>query len=423
MALFTVDTLKPRYHSAIVDWQKKNFPEMHLLEKNWTTFFSGQTPFALIAKIGKIKSELIEYGRMAGQPKFEKAGAMGGNMFFTAKDIIKAQCSTEFGSVQQHRVSLETATGDEAKYCVMRIMAEELRHAYQMFWVLDHDATWKKLGMGDVAAETMDELLAMKTGEHVLDAFNIEFTDFIDNIVFGAVIDLVGKYQLDMQKVFAYAPMARSMGPMFSEEGFHLGTGKRFLREYAVEAAEGRGKWSLPEIQRVWNQWVPRGLEMFGNEKGGSTTVEFGFKDKTNGQAQAEYYEEVRQIVEHTNIGVLQSRNPKMSPGEARTAIGEILATGDKVANVKPDEIMYQPSIKFFRRRGAEEVAMQPWDLRGDLLTEGGKPVGADAYFKYLEGQLPSKYLTTADWAKYKEHYRKLREPKPENGNGNGHSW
>ncbi|MBI2922290.1 MAG: phenylacetate-CoA oxygenase subunit PaaI [Planctomycetes bacterium] len=407
MAAFTTDVLKPRFHSAIVDWGKKNFPEMELLEKNWSTYFQGQPQFALYAKIGKIKSDLIEYGKFAGRPKFEKAGEMAGNMFFSAKDIIKAQCSTEFGSVQQHRISLEQATGDEAKYCVMRIMAEELRHAYQMFWVLDHDSTWKKLGMGDVAAETMDELLAMKTGEHVLDAFNIEFTHFIDNIVFGALIDLVGKYQLDMQKVFSYAPMARSMPPMFSEEGFHLGTGKRFLREYATDAAGGKGRWSFPEIQKVINQWYPRGLEMFGNEHGGTTTVEFGFKDKTNGVAQGEYIEEVRQILEHVNMGIVQARNPKMSPPDARKVINEILATGDKVESVGADEIIYLPSNKFYRRRGLPEYVFKPFDMRGELITESGKPIAADSYFAYLETQLPGKYLKTADFEKFKTHYKK----------------
>ncbi|MCE9581971.1 MAG: phenylacetate-CoA oxygenase subunit PaaI [Planctomycetes bacterium] len=417
MAAFTTDTLKPTYHSAIVDWQKKNFPELEMLDKNWSSYFPGQTAFSLIAKVGKIKSDLIEYGKFAGQPKFELAGKMSGNMFFSARDIIKAQCSTEFGSVQQHRISLEEATGDEAKYCIMRIMAEELRHAYQMFWVLDHDSTWRKLGMGDVAAETMDELLAMKTGEHVLDAFNIEFASFIDNIVFGALIDLVGKYQLDMQKVFAYAPMARSMPPMFSEEGFHLGTGKRFLREYAVEAAGGKGKWSFPEIQKTINQWYPRGLEMFGNEHGGTTTVEFGFKDKTNGPAQAEYMEEVRQILEHVNIGTVIARNPKLSPQDARRAVNEILATGDKVESVGPDEVIYLPSNKFFRRRGLAEYALLPFNMRGELITETGKPVGADAYFKYLDTQLPTTYLKCPDYAKFKAMYVKAHEE------ANGKTW
>ena len=50
----------------------------------------------------------------------------------------------------------------------------------------------------------------MGTGSHVLDAFNLEYDSFIDNICFAAIIDRVGKYQLTMQKVCAYKPMADS---------------------------------------------------------------------------------------------------------------------------------------------------------------------------------------------------------------------
>ena len=144
----------------------------------------------------------IQYGRMAGKPRFEKAGEMVGNMFYSARDIIRAQASTELGSIQQHRLTLEQAPTDAMKVSVLSIMAEELRHGYQMFWVLDHDPSWKKPGHPDVARETIDELLAMELGNHVLDAFNIPFHNFLDNVVFATVVDLVGKYQLEMQRVF-----------------------------------------------------------------------------------------------------------------------------------------------------------------------------------------------------------------------------
>src|SRR5207249_12144888 len=99
------------------------------------------------------------------------------------------------------------------------------------------------------AAETLDELLSLELGSHVLDAVNSPFEDVLDNVVFATVIDLVGKYQLEMQKVFAYAPMARSMRPMLSEEGFHIGSGRSFLRELAVRATAGEGRFSIADIQ------------------------------------------------------------------------------------------------------------------------------------------------------------------------------
>jgi 1,2-phenylacetyl-CoA epoxidase catalytic subunit len=241
LAAYTTETITPKYHDAIVAWQKKNFPELTYLEQNWAKFYS-QTPFALTAKIGKLSNEAIPFGRMAGKPRFENAGEMVGNMFYSARDIVRAQASTELGSIQQHRLTLEEAPTDQMKMAVLRIMAEELRHGYQMFWVLDHDHSWKKPGHPDIASETMEELLSMELGDHVLDAFNIPFVNFLDNVIFATVIDLVGKYQLEMQKVFSYAPMARSMGPMLSEEGFHIGSGRGFLKEMAVGATNDTGR-------------------------------------------------------------------------------------------------------------------------------------------------------------------------------------
>ncbi|HYC58768.1 MAG TPA: hypothetical protein VEK79_04305, partial [Thermoanaerobaculia bacterium] len=90
MAAYTTEKITPKYHDAIVAWQKKNFPELTFLEENWSKFYS-QTPFALAAKIGKLNNEQIPNGRMAGKPRFESAGDMVGNMFYSARDIIRAQ--------------------------------------------------------------------------------------------------------------------------------------------------------------------------------------------------------------------------------------------------------------------------------------------------------------------------------------------
>jgi len=139
LAAYTTETIDPRFHDALIAWQKKNFPELEFLTSNWTKYYASQTPFQLFAKIGKLSSDSIQMGRMAGQPRFENAGDMTGNMFYSARDIIRAQASTELGSIQQHRLTLEEAPTDQMKMAVLRIMAEELRHAYQMFWVLSHD--------------------------------------------------------------------------------------------------------------------------------------------------------------------------------------------------------------------------------------------------------------------------------------------
>jgi benzoyl-CoA 2,3-dioxygenase component B len=396
MAAYTTETITLRYHQALLGWQRKNFPELDYLQQNWTASFGNQAPFQLFAKIGKLGSENIEQGKFAGKARYERAGDMVGNMFYAARDIIRAQCSTELGSIQQHRLTLEEAPTDQMKMSVLRVMAEELRHAYQMFWVLDHDSTWKKPGHPDIAAETLDELLSMELGNHVLDAFNIPFKNFLDNVVFATVIDLVGKYQLEMQKVFAYAPMARSMSPMLSEEGFHIGSGRSFLRDLAVRATTGEGGFSIEDIQKTINAWYPRGLEMFGNERGGETNVQFSFKDRTNGTAQGQYIREVHEVIELTNVSIVQTKIREITAPDARTLIREVQDTWEPRMGVGVGDLLFVPDAKFFRRRGAPEIVLQPYDVYGKLL-----PKSAQEYLDYLGTVLPDRYRATDEFRQY----------------------
>lgn len=403
MAAYTTDTITPKYHEALLGWQKKNFPEMQFLLDNWKKYYPTQTPYQLVAKIGKLQSETIEHGRFAGRPKIERAGDMVGNMFYSARDIIRAQASTELGSIQQHRLTLEEAPTDAMKIAVLRIMSEELRHGYQMFWVLDHDKSWKKPGHPDIATETLDELLSMELGNHVLDAFNIPFHNFLDNVIFATIIDLVGKYQLDMQKVFSYAPMARSMGPMYSEEGYHIGSGRNFLKELAVTATEGSGKYSINDIQRALNVWYPRGIEMFGNERGGETSIAFGFKDRNNLTAQSGYSQECTEVVELTNVAIAQAIVRGISAPDARVMVREIMDTGEEQQGVRLENLLYVPDQKFFRSRGMEEIIFLPYDVHGTMMTEGGRPISGERYLDYLKGVLPTYYLSESEFKKYSE--------------------
>jgi 1,2-phenylacetyl-CoA epoxidase catalytic subunit len=401
MPNYEITTITPSYHEAIVDWQKRNFPELEILNKHWDDHFKGVPRFDLVAKIGDLNSDTVEVGQYQGRPKFEKAREMVGNAFFSARDIIRAQCSTELGSIQQHRLTLDQAVSDKGKFAVLRIMAEELRHAYQMFWVLDQDSTWKKPGLGDVAKQTIEELLSMELGSHVLDAFNIDFADFLDNVTYATVIDLVGKYQLEMQQVFSYAPMARSMSPMLQEEAFHLGSGRKLLKEIGQMAVRGEGNYSVDDMQRAMNLWYPRGLEMFGNEQGGQTAVTFGFKDRTNGAARAEYVREVEGVVRQTNVAIVQERIPGISREDAHALIDEIEKSGDPKRGVKPEDIIFLVDTKFFRKRGPDEVIFRPYDVRGEMLTENGRPLTADAYLKYLSTVLPPKFIGSREYDKY----------------------
>ena len=395
---FEIHTLPERLHNRIIDWQKKNFPaEYDYLLKHWSEFYP-QEPFRLVAKLGPLRSPTVEVGKFKGRPRFAKAGELDEEMILQTAKIIKAQCSTELGSIQQHRESILKAQDPRQQFNVMRIMAEEFRHAYQMLYVLASD-DWTKLGK-DIAAETAESLLGMRTGDHVLDAFNLFFDSFVDNIVFCAVIDRVGKYQLEMQLTFSYAPMARSMGPMLYEEAFHMASGVNPLRQWAAEASRGEGNVSTEMIQRHINKWVPRGFEMFGDERGGKTVVDFGFKDRVNKDALEQYADELKvELVDSLNFEVLRVFDPSVARDAAPAIADRVLSTGESYKGCPRERLFFRPSPKFFRRRGLHAFQMN------DVL---GNPISTvDEYLSYLRRNLPDGYITGPDFKVYVDNLKK----------------
>src|SRR3989338_11255092 len=100
-------------------------------------------------------------------------------------------------------------------------------------------------------------LFRSRTGSHVLAAFNLEYDSFVDNVVFCAFIDRVGKYQLTMQKVAAYKPFAASMPPMLKEEAFHLATGVVPMRRWVEKAAQPSALVTIDQLQRAVAKWAP----------------------------------------------------------------------------------------------------------------------------------------------------------------------
>jgi 1,2-phenylacetyl-CoA epoxidase catalytic subunit len=393
---FTIDTLPAALHQRCVDWQKRYFPEYDYLVGNWSKHYK-HTPFQLVAKLSPLPTDEITVGRMKGRKRFAKAGELDDEMIQATAKIIKAQCSTELGSIQQHRGSLQKSQDPKLQFDILRVMAEEFRHAYQMLYVLASD-DWSRVGK-DIASETMDHLLSMETGGHVLDAFNLYFDSFVDNISFCSIIDRVGKYQLEMQTVFSYSPMARSMFPMLYEEAFHMATGVNPQRQWVKDWLADRGNVSVETLQKHINKWVPRGMEMFGDERGGKTVVDFGFKDKLNGDAMMEYHREVKsELIDSLNWEILKAKVRKDLPrDEAVKHADRILATGESWKGVKPEELVFLPSEKFYRRRGVHEFEM--YDLRGNPIPT------PKAWLHYLRTHLPEPYVSGPDFKKYVENF------------------
>jgi hypothetical protein len=239
----------------------------------------------------------------------------------------------------------------------------------------------------------------MNTGSHLLGAFNIDFDSFVDNVVFCALIDRVGKYQLAMQKISAYQPMAESMPQMLREEAFHLASGVVPMRRWVMNAAKGEGLISMDMVQRALNKWLPRGLEMFGDERGGGTNVRYGLKPMKNAEAQQQYYAEVSRLVRDLNLRYLRARVPAFGYAEADAALERILA-GEAVEGIRREDLLHMPHPEFYRRRGVP--AFQMVGFAGETFADLG------AYLRHLEQHLPDAYRAGRDYLEYVDTLRQV---------------
>jgi 1,2-phenylacetyl-CoA epoxidase catalytic subunit len=306
---------------------------------------------------------------------------------------IRAQASTEFGSIQQHRLTLARAQHEEEQTWVLRMMVEELRHGYQMLHLLVED-DWSCVSQQS-RADLVEDILSMQTGSHLLGAFNIDFDSFVDNIVFCALIDRVGKYQLAMQKVSAYQPMAESMPQMLREEAFHLMTGVVPMRRWAEQAARGEVYVSMPALQKAINKWLPRGLEMFGDERGGATNVRYGLKPMKNAEAQDQYHREVGKLLRGLNLRYVRARLPRLSQGAAEALVDRVQAEGVAVEGIGPEDLLRLPHKDFFRRRGVPAFRR--------VGVDGRELAGLEEYTRHLAQSLPEPYLASKDFRDYLE--------------------
>ncbi len=450
---FRFEPLPPKWRSEAVGWQDRYFPEFAEVqdERAWTRHYPGLPVTRLESIMAKPESFTTYASKVLASDarttdlswRVWKASDLHDDEFMTALKIIRAQASTELGSIQQHRMVYEKLdksnvtgldkaivegihnTGEDGKdleaisFSKKRVCVEELRHHYQMSAVITLDPTWDEKRWGRRwATETMEELFAMKPGEHVLDAFNIEFQSLLDSATFLALIDRVGKYQLEMQHHFYYGPMALSMPYMrWLEESYHLAAGETLLRAIGAAAVLDGGNFGVEDIQKRINMWYPRGLEMFGSELGGMQ-VKGKFKTLSNNEAQAIYLDEVAGKIEDINLAIVAAKVGGTRE-QARPHLGRIRA-GETVEGLTTDDLVKQPDRRFFRIRGLAEYGdfqlpgrlgqgvgyvYLPYGVDGTMLLHDGKPIEREAYEEYLRTVLPREYMTSRHWEFVKREF------------------
>jgi benzoyl-CoA 2,3-dioxygenase component B len=217
--------------------------------------------FAFDAKFGDPEVSHIEFGHYKGQRKWPTVMHIPDQRIRDALlNLIVYQGDTEFASVEQQRNLLHHAPSDYDLLSLQRVMTEEMRHGWQMSYLLCQH-------FGDEGKREAAKLLERRAdeGERLLGSFNEIVDNWLDFFTYTQFIDRDGKFQLKMLSVSAFDPLSRSMGPMLKEESYHLGTGNNGLLRI-VKA----GKMPAEVMQRFFYKWIPTAFDLFGTDNSSS---------------------------------------------------------------------------------------------------------------------------------------------------------
>ncbi len=318
------------------------------------------TDFQFDIKFGEPEAEAIEFGHYRGQRKWPTLMHIPDQRIRDALlNLIVYQGDTEFASVEQQRNLLLSPPSDYDLLSIMRVMCEEMRHGWQMSYLLcEH--------FGDEGRREAQKLLERTAleGQRLLGSFNEIVDNWLDFFTYTQFIDRDGKFQLKMLSTSSFEPLARSMGPMLKEESYHLGTGNNGLLRI-IKA----GRVPPEVMQRFFNKWVPTAFDLFGTDHSSSANWAYvwGLKGRfderenerdadretLNDQARHLYRDECVRLVERLN---------KYIPDR--------------------DRWLMIPDIKFNRKIG--QWAHREFDVEGN-------EVSPERYKEYLASVTPSK--------------------------------
>jgi len=309
---------------------------------------------------GAIETDEIQFGAFKGRRKWENLRQVPTQQMRDALiNLIVYQGDTEFASVEQQRNLFESAPTDWDRRAITRVMIEEMRHGWQMCALLiDHFGY-----SGKVEAQKMLERRAFDN-KRLLGAFNVDVDNWMDFFTYTDFVDRDGKFQLQMLKYSAFAPLGRSMSYMLREEAFHMGTGNDGLRRI-VEA----GVIPVWLIQKYLNKWISSSYDLFGTDNSSSAHWAYvwgvkGRYDEPKNTQEAkvdELNDYNRHLYRDEVTGLIQRFNSVLRPGEPK---------------------LYAPDIKFSRNIGR-------WAGQR-FHAQTGEPLGEKAYEQHLREFMPS---------------------------------
>jgi benzoyl-CoA 2,3-dioxygenase component B len=318
------------------------------------------TDFKFEAKYGDLKTGEIEYGDFLGEKKWERVTQIPHQPIRDALlNLIVYQGDTEFASVEQQRHLLETSPSDYDMESVSRIMVEEMRHGWQMCHLLVNH-------FGETGKIEARKLLERRSWQNtrLLGSFNVDVDNWVDFFTYTEFVDRDGKFQLNMLSTSSFAPLARSMGPMLREEGFHLGTGHMGLQRIARA-----GRVPPAVLQKYVNKWLSTAYDLFGKDS--SSSAEWFYVWGLKGR-----YDEAKQPPkpDKAHLNELSREMYHQEVVKLLESISKHLPAGTPPLRA--------PDLKFHRSIG--EFAGGTYSVTGELLTP-------EDYARHAAENLPSE--------------------------------
>ena len=311
-------------------------------------------------KLGELESDEIEFGHFAGQRKWDKVSEIPDQRIKDALlHLTEFQGDTEFASVEQQRNLLSRAPTPYDLQSMIRVNREEMRHGWQMAYVL---VTY----FGDSGKKAAQRLLERRATENtrLLGAFNEPVRCWLDFFTYTDFIDRDGKYQLNMLSRSAFAPLARSMRPMLQEEAFHLLTGNTGL----MRIVKAR-KIPVPVIQKFFDKWLSVGADLFGQDE--SSSAHWAYTWGLKGRYDENLFEEP------ADLGKLN----ELSRSQYLKEVGAIVDSLNKQIPADLPKLRI-PDEKFHRSIG--QYAGATYSVTGELLSP-------EAYEKHLIEVMPAE--------------------------------
>lgn len=334
----------------------KNFDDWESLFRQWQGDIGLDAKEVKAYQFAEHQADVsnnIEFGHYKGKKKWNRLlDIPDQRVRDTLLNLIVYQGDTEFASVEQQRKLFETAPSDNDRASLARVMCEEMRHGYQMCYLLV-----KYFGYtGKIEAQKQLERRSFKN-TRLLGSFNQDVNNWLDFFIYTNFVDRDGKYQLQMLSTSAFEPLGRSCLYMLREEAYHLLTGhdgmSRVLKAGVVP---------VELFQKYVNKWVPTAYDLFGNDNSSSAhwAYVWGLKgrfdeakqkeaadlDHLNETSRMQYVKEVEGILENLNR-FLPDDGPKLkAPHHTfHRSIGDYTGESWSTAGEKLDTVAYEKHL------------------------------------------------------------------------------